>query len=153
MGSLDSRPAFGVIICHKKVRLSFRAEQADSFPPRSLLRTRRPAQSRNLSLLFSTPVMPYLSTAWREKPTTKYEIIIYWSQADEAFIAEVPELPAQPTERPTRKLWPASKSSFRSGLKPPRNSADPSPPRAAALPSLKFFFGLFPVSDPRPRRL
>jgi predicted RNase H-like HicB family nuclease len=24
---------------------------------------------------------------------TKYEIIIYWSQADEAFIAEVPELP------------------------------------------------------------
>lgn len=24
---------------------------------------------------------------------TKYEIIIYWSTADEAFIAEVPELP------------------------------------------------------------
>ena len=24
---------------------------------------------------------------------TRYEIIIYWSQADEAFIAEVPELP------------------------------------------------------------
>jgi predicted RNase H-like HicB family nuclease len=24
---------------------------------------------------------------------SKYEIIIYWSQADEAFIAEVPELP------------------------------------------------------------
>lgn len=23
----------------------------------------------------------------------KYEIIIYWSEADEAFIAEVPELP------------------------------------------------------------
>jgi predicted RNase H-like HicB family nuclease len=23
----------------------------------------------------------------------KYEIIIYWSQADEAFIAELPELP------------------------------------------------------------
>jgi predicted RNase H-like HicB family nuclease len=23
----------------------------------------------------------------------KYEIILYWSQADEAFIAEVPELP------------------------------------------------------------
>jgi predicted RNase H-like HicB family nuclease len=23
---------------------------------------------------------------------TKYEVIIYWSQADEAFIAEVPEL-------------------------------------------------------------
>ncbi len=25
--------------------------------------------------------------------TTKYEIIIYWSQEDQAFIAEVPELP------------------------------------------------------------
>ena len=24
---------------------------------------------------------------------TKYEIILYWSAADEAFIAEVPELP------------------------------------------------------------
>jgi predicted RNase H-like HicB family nuclease len=24
---------------------------------------------------------------------TKYEIIIYWSEADKAFIAEVPELP------------------------------------------------------------
>ena len=25
--------------------------------------------------------------------TSKYEIIIYWSQEDQAFIAEVPELP------------------------------------------------------------
>ncbi len=25
--------------------------------------------------------------------TAKYEIIIYWSQEDQAFIAEVPELP------------------------------------------------------------
>ncbi len=25
-------------------------------------------------------------------PTSKYEIIIYWSEADEAFVAEVPEL-------------------------------------------------------------
>ena len=25
--------------------------------------------------------------------TSKYEIIIYWSEKDEAFIAEVPELP------------------------------------------------------------
>jgi predicted RNase H-like HicB family nuclease len=24
---------------------------------------------------------------------TKYEVIIYWSEADKAFIAEVPELP------------------------------------------------------------
>jgi predicted RNase H-like HicB family nuclease len=28
-----------------------------------------------------------------EKPMAKYEIIIYWSQPDETFIAEVPELP------------------------------------------------------------
>jgi len=32
-------------------------------------------------------------TAWREKPMPRYEIIIYWSQADEAFITEVPETP------------------------------------------------------------
>jgi predicted RNase H-like HicB family nuclease len=25
--------------------------------------------------------------------TPKYEVIIYWSQEDEAFVAEVPELP------------------------------------------------------------
>ncbi|MGB6685887.1 MAG: type II toxin-antitoxin system HicB family antitoxin, partial [Candidatus Acidiferrum sp.] len=30
---------------------------------------------------------------WREKSMTKYEITIYWSQGDQAFIAEVPELP------------------------------------------------------------
>lgn len=26
-------------------------------------------------------------------PNPKYEVIIYWSQEDQAFIAEVPELP------------------------------------------------------------
>lgn len=26
-------------------------------------------------------------------PKPKYEVIIYWSQTDQAFIAEVPELP------------------------------------------------------------
>ncbi|MEX2492396.1 MAG: type II toxin-antitoxin system HicB family antitoxin [Nitrospirales bacterium] len=31
----------------------------------------------------------------------KYEIIIYWSQADEAFIAEVPELAGCAAEGPT----------------------------------------------------
>ena len=29
----------------------------------------------------------------RGEPMPRYEIIIYWSQSDEAFIAEVPELP------------------------------------------------------------
>jgi len=34
---------------------------------------------------------------------TKYEIIIYWSQADEAFIAEVPELPGCTADGKTYK--------------------------------------------------
>jgi predicted RNase H-like HicB family nuclease len=31
----------------------------------------------------------------------RYEIIIYWSTADEAFIAEVPELPGCAADGPT----------------------------------------------------
>ena len=34
---------------------------------------------------------------------TKYEIIIYWSQADQAFIAEVPELPGCAADGKTHK--------------------------------------------------
>jgi predicted RNase H-like HicB family nuclease len=34
---------------------------------------------------------------------TKYEIIIYWSDEDEAFIAEVPELPGCAADGPTRQ--------------------------------------------------
>ena len=34
---------------------------------------------------------------------TKYEVIIYWSQEDEAFIAEVPELPGCAADGPTRQ--------------------------------------------------
>jgi predicted RNase H-like HicB family nuclease len=30
---------------------------------------------------------------WRIAMSSKYEIIIYWSQEDQAFISEVPELP------------------------------------------------------------
>ena len=33
----------------------------------------------------------------------KYEIIIYWSQEDEAFIAEVPELPGCAADGLTRQ--------------------------------------------------
>ena len=33
----------------------------------------------------------------------KYEIIIYWSQADESFIAEVPELPGCAADSKTHK--------------------------------------------------
>jgi predicted RNase H-like HicB family nuclease len=34
---------------------------------------------------------------------SKYEIIIYWSQADDAFIAEVPELPGCSADGKTHK--------------------------------------------------
>lgn len=33
----------------------------------------------------------------------KYEIIIYWSEEDQAFIAEVPELPGWAADGPTYK--------------------------------------------------
>ena len=33
---------------------------------------------------------------------TKYEIIIYWSNDDDAFIAEAPELPGCAADGPTR---------------------------------------------------
>jgi predicted RNase H-like HicB family nuclease len=34
---------------------------------------------------------------------TKYEVIIYWSEEDEAFIAEVPELPGCAADGATRQ--------------------------------------------------
>lgn len=34
---------------------------------------------------------------------TKYEIILYWSKDDQAFIAEVPELPGCAADGPTRQ--------------------------------------------------
>ena len=34
---------------------------------------------------------------------TKYEIILYWSEEDKAFIAEVPELPGCAADGPTRQ--------------------------------------------------
>ena len=37
--------------------------------------------------------MLYLSTSWEAVEMPKYEVIIYWSEEDKAFIAEVPELP------------------------------------------------------------
>ena len=35
---------------------------------------------------------------------TKYEVIIYWSAEDDAFIAEVPELPGCAADGPTRQV-------------------------------------------------
>jgi predicted RNase H-like HicB family nuclease len=34
---------------------------------------------------------------------TKYELILYWSVDDDAFIAEVPELPGCAADGPTRQ--------------------------------------------------
>jgi predicted RNase H-like HicB family nuclease len=34
---------------------------------------------------------------------TKYEVIIYWSEEDQAFIAEVPELPGCAADGSTRQ--------------------------------------------------
>ncbi|MBF0460654.1 MAG: type II toxin-antitoxin system HicB family antitoxin [Magnetococcales bacterium] len=35
--------------------------------------------------------------------TTHYEIILYWSDEDKAFVAEVPELPGCMADGPTRR--------------------------------------------------
>lgn len=34
-------------------------------------------------------------------PEYRYEVILYWSEADQAFIAEVPELPGCAADGPT----------------------------------------------------
>ncbi|MGO9261887.1 MAG: type II toxin-antitoxin system HicB family antitoxin [Bryobacteraceae bacterium] len=39
---------------------------------------------------------------------TKYEIILDWSDEDEAFMAEVPELPGCVADGPTRQEAPAN---------------------------------------------
>jgi len=55
---------------------------------------------------------------------SKYEVIIYWSKDDEAFIAEVPELSAAPPTaqpgKPPLKTWTWSS---RSGLPRPKSLA------------------------------
>lgn len=35
------------------------------------------------------------------KPEYRYEVILYWSEPDQAFIAEVPELPGCAADSPT----------------------------------------------------
>jgi predicted RNase H-like HicB family nuclease len=54
---------------------------------------------------FNTPILPASKRAGTrlEKQMSRYEIIIYWSQADDAFIAEVPELPGCAADGKTHK--------------------------------------------------
>ena len=40
---------------------------------------------------------------WKSSVMSKYEIIIYWSEEDKAFIAEVPELAGCMADGPTRQ--------------------------------------------------
>ena len=47
--------------------------------------------------------MLLLRMGWPEKAMTKYEIIIYWSQADQGFVAEVPELAGCAADGKTHK--------------------------------------------------
>lgn len=49
----------------------------------------------------------------------KYEVIIYWSEADNAFIAEVPELPGCMADGPTKaKALAAAERVAREWLSP-----------------------------------
>ena len=52
----------------------------------------------------------------------RYEIIMYWSEEDQAFIAEVPELPGCAADSGTSKrLLPTYKSLSKNGLKRQRS--------------------------------
>jgi predicted RNase H-like HicB family nuclease len=56
------------------------------------------------------------------KSKWKYEIIIYWSDADQAYIAEVPELPGCAADGLTYKQALANvEVIIRSGLTRPKN--------------------------------
>lgn len=60
--------------------------------------------------------------------STKYEIIIYWSAVDEAFIAEVPELPGCMTHGDTReKALAMAEDAIQGWLAVAREFGDPIP--------------------------
>jgi predicted RNase H-like HicB family nuclease len=64
----------------------------------------------------------------------KYEVIIYWSEEDEAFIAEVPELPGCAAHGPTREsALGSAQDAMRLWVETAREFGNPVPePRAAA---------------------
>lgn len=69
------------------------------------------------------------------KPKYRYEIIIYWSEADQAFIAEVPELPGCATDGPTyRKALENAETVIREWIETARELGRPIPePRGRLL--------------------
>ena len=59
---------------------------------------------------------------------TKYEIILYWSEEDEAFIAEVPELPGCAADGGTPQEAPANAETAIQGIcLPDKTAAEPLP--------------------------
>jgi hypothetical protein len=53
-------------------------------------------------------------------PKSKFEVIIYWSEEDQAFVAEVPELPGCAADGEThREALQAWRGSFKNGSKMP----------------------------------
>ena len=60
--------------------------------------------------------------------STKYELIIYWSAADDAFVAEVPELPGCMTHGATRdEALAMAKDAIQGWLAVAREFSDPLP--------------------------
>jgi predicted RNase H-like HicB family nuclease len=58
----------------------------------------------------------------------KYEVIIYWSQEDDAFVAEVPELPGCVAHGPTQQAALASaQEAIRLWIDTAREFGDPVP--------------------------
>ena len=59
---------------------------------------------------------------------SKYEVIIYWSNEDDAFIAEVPELPGCAAHGPTQELALAnSQQAIKLWIESAVHSGDPIP--------------------------
>ena len=87
LAHLDSRSASEAIIT------SFSNPAPESAAPESLA---KPYQVK----LVRSVIVRYKQAGGR---MTKYEIILYWSVDDEAFIAEVPELPGCAADGPTRQ--------------------------------------------------
>ena len=60
----------------------------------------------------------------------KYEVIIYWSEADAAFIAEMPELPGCQADGPTPPGGPGGHRGHRPGMDRDCTRARPTNPGA-----------------------